>query len=102
MGCMAQRSPYAGKRPIGYPVIEISTANSLGDRFGDDAVSTTTVKLPVEALGDAELVRRMSKLPIDQQPFWLINWRALEAQRQNPQSFPLKPNTFIDGMMFQR
>lgn len=66
-------------------------------RFGDgEAGTTTTIRLPLEALGDAELVARLSKLPIDQQPFWLINWKALEANRNNPQTYPQRGNSFVD------
>lgn len=57
------------------------------------------MRLPIEAKGDRELVERLSKLPIDQQPFWLINWRALEEHRKNPQTFDQKPNVFIDPMV---
>ncbi|XP_049876213.1 uncharacterized protein LOC126373899 [Pectinophora gossypiella] len=100
VSCLGQRSPYAGRRPIGYPAISTTTttteAGDLGNRFGDSAPSTTTMRLPVEALGDRDLVDRLSKLPIDQQPFWFINWQALEAQRKNPQTYPQRPNGFVD------
>ncbi|XP_035443997.2 uncharacterized protein LOC118271859 [Spodoptera frugiperda] len=98
--CFAQRSPYAGRLPIGYPYIEPSTAApttaGLGNRFGDDVGTTTTIRLPLEALGDAELVRRLSKLPIEHQPFWLLNWRALEENRNRPQTYPQRGNSFIE------
>lgn len=64
--------------------------------FGES--NGTTPRLPLEAQGDRELVERLSKLPIDKQPFWFINWQALEAQRQNPQTYPQKPNSFIDNI----
>lgn len=59
-------------------------------RFGEDLV------LPIEAKGDRDLVERISKLPIDQQPFWYINWKALEEQRKNPQTYQERPNSFVD------
>ncbi|XP_004927084.2 uncharacterized protein LOC114252309 [Bombyx mandarina] len=96
--CSAQRSPYAGRQPIGFPAIQ-STAppeDALGNRFGDD-ISTTTIRLPIEALGDADLVNRLRKLPVDKQPFWLLNWLALEANRKNPQNFNQRPNSFLDN-----
>lgn len=62
--------------------------------FGE--VNATTQRLPIEANGDRDLVDRLSKLPIDNQPFWLINWQALEAHRENPQTYPQKPNPFLD------
>lgn len=57
-------------------------------------MTTTTQRLPVEALGDRELVDRLSKLPKDKQPFWLLNWQALEAMRENPQTYPQRPSHF--------
>ncbi|PZC74913.1 hypothetical protein B5X24_HaOG207043 [Helicoverpa armigera] len=103
MSCLAQRSPYAGRLPIGFPYVPPATApapsSDLSNRFGDaEAGTTTTIRLPLEALGDAELVQRLSKLPIDQQPFWLINWRALEQNRNNPQTYPQRENSFVDNV----
>lgn len=40
------------------------------------------------------MVDRLSKLPKDQQPFWLLNWQALEEQRKNPQTYPQRPSHF--------
>lgn len=52
--------------------------------------------MPIEANGDRDLIDRLSKLPIDKQPFWFINWQALEEHRKNPQSYPQRPNVFVD------
>ncbi|KPJ15634.1 hypothetical protein RR48_04851 [Papilio machaon] len=65
----------------------------LGNRFGEG----TTQRLPLEAQGDRDLVDRLSKLPLDKQPFWFINWQALEAHRQRPQSYPIRPNPFAQN-----
>ncbi|XP_072944569.1 uncharacterized protein [Epargyreus clarus] len=94
VAAMSQRSPYAGQRPIGYPTIETTstTPNPLGNRFGGDV---TTERLPIEALGDRELVNRLSKLPQDKQPFWYINWRALEDLRKNQNTYEQKENPFL-------
>ncbi|CAG9788638.1 unnamed protein product [Diatraea saccharalis] len=89
-----QRPTFAGSRPIGYPEVIKTTTEGLGNRFGED--DATTVRLPVEANGDRDLVDRLSKLPIDQQPFWFINWQAYEAHRKNPQTYPQKPNIFVN------
>ncbi|XP_026321320.1 uncharacterized protein LOC113231289 isoform X2 [Hyposmocoma kahamanoa] len=97
----AQRPWYAGSKPIGYPSSPENnapaTTDELQNKSGDDDSSTTTQSLPIEAQGDRDLVNRISKLPVDQQPFWYINWQALEAQRQNPQTWPHKPNGFSDN-----
>ncbi|CAH2092786.1 unnamed protein product [Euphydryas editha] len=98
--CASQRSPYAGRRPIGYPVLEITTSaarnDTLGNRFGENG-TTTTQRLPVEALGDRDLFNRLGQLPQDKQPFWVLNWQALEQHRQKPQSYPQKPNIFAQS-----
>ncbi|KOB70865.1 Antennal esterase CXE19 [Operophtera brumata] len=64
-------------------------------KFGEDDTPTTTIRLPLEALGDAELVKRLLNLPVDQQPFWLINWQALADNRANPQTFAQRENSFL-------
>lgn len=43
-----------------------------------------------------DLVNRISKLPVDKQPFWYINWKALEENRKHPQKYDQRPNVFID------
>ncbi|XP_047535515.1 uncharacterized protein LOC125069931 isoform X2 [Vanessa atalanta] len=96
--CASQRSPYAGRRPIGFPVIETTTLaspqnDSLGNRF-DTPENATTQRLPIEALGDRDLINRLGQFPQDKQPFWFINWQALEQHRQKPQSYPLRPSSF--------
>ncbi|CAH0589132.1 unnamed protein product [Chrysodeixis includens] len=95
VSCLAQKSPYAGRGPVGFPAVETTTADPLANRFGDSA-DNTPINLPIEALGDVELVKRLSRLPLDNQPFWLINWRALEANRRNPQTYPARANSFIE------
>ncbi|XP_072944753.1 uncharacterized protein [Epargyreus clarus] len=90
----SQRPSFAGTRPIGYPelVNRTTTPSGLVDKFGEE----TTQRLPIEANGDRDLVDRLSKLPIDKQPFWFINWQAYEANREKPQTYPLKPNPFVE------
>ncbi|XP_037301066.1 uncharacterized protein LOC119191266 isoform X2 [Manduca sexta] len=90
---LGQRPFFAGTKPIGYPETPNIT-DSLGDRFGE--VDGTTPRLPVEAHGDLAFIDRLSKLPVDKQPFWFINWQAYEAHRQNPQTYPQRPSSFND------
>ncbi|XP_024891571.1 collagen alpha-1(XXIV) chain-like [Temnothorax curvispinosus] len=37
--------------------------------------------LPVDAHGDIDLVNRIKTWPRDKQPFWYINWQAIQAHR---------------------
>lgn len=100
----AQRPSYAGFSPVGVPqlasrFIENSTSTSsttastttasteLANRNEEDGTSTsttTTMRLPVDARGDADLVNRISQWPRENQPFWFINAEHIEKHR-NPQ-----------------
>lgn len=65
----------------------------LGNRIGAEdtnasapAFSTTTQRtipfdLPVDAHGDIDLVNRIMTWPREKQPFWFINWQAIQAHR---------------------
>lgn len=101
---VSQRPFYAGLKPIGYPElaarfedneVPTTTQSSLGNRFGEDGqpITTTTIRLPVDALGDRELVDRISKWPRDKWPFWYANWRAIEEHRSRPAGNPINTNT---------
>lgn len=91
----AQRPPYAGQRPTGYKDrLEENNSGSnvavvpLDNRFGGGSgspvsasVAPTDANLPVAALGDAALVNTLNQRPADHRPFWLINYEAIEAQK---------------------
>ncbi|XP_012221456.1 paraneoplastic antigen Ma6E [Linepithema humile] len=65
----------------------------LGNRIGAGdanaaaapAFSPTTQRipfdLPIDAHGDIDLVNRIMTWPRDKQPFWFINWQAIQAHR---------------------
>lgn len=89
----AQRPFYAGLRPIGYPEVE---SNVLTNRFGENA------DLPIEARGDGNLINRFNQMPVDNRPFWYLNWRQYDDLRRNPQTYPQRPNGFIDRNTFRR
>ncbi|XP_013104091.2 uncharacterized protein LOC106084734 [Stomoxys calcitrans] len=77
------------------PNAENAGAVSFADRFGEtdgsnaisgSASTTSTTPNPVHPLdahGDQELINKLSKLPLDQQPFWFVNHKAIEAQRNS-------------------
>lgn len=84
---VAQRGSYAGVRPIAngikgpFPM----QATGLNNRFGDDDNSINgPQRLPVDALGDVNLVNKLSQRPLSHQPFWLLNYQQIEAHRDNP------------------
>lgn len=80
----AQRGSYAGVRPImnGIKGPFPTQQSGLNNRFGDDVDQKP---LPVDALGSYDLVNRLSQRPYYQQPFWLLNYEAIEAHRNQPQ-----------------
>ncbi|KAH9645330.1 hypothetical protein HF086_010294 [Spodoptera exigua] len=82
----AQRPFYAGLSPIGYPAVE---TDFISNRFGEDE------DFPIDARGDRNLINRLDALPVDNQPFWYLNWRQYENFRRNPQTYPQRPNNFI-------
>ncbi|KAL6417041.1 hypothetical protein ACFW04_014749 [Cataglyphis niger] len=74
--------------------------NLLGNRIGDNTPSTTIriipFDLPVDAHGDIDLVNRIKTWPRDKQPFWYINWQAIQAHRgdanNDAQPVQMQPN----------
>ncbi|KPI98643.1 hypothetical protein RR46_04616 [Papilio xuthus] len=102
---VCQRPSYAGSRPIGYPALEeipeeptsarVDSKMALGTTTMSTPIRTTTVRLPIEALGDRRLVETLLKLPLDKQPFWLLNWKKLEDNRTKPKTYPLKANSYL-------
>ncbi|XP_037719721.1 uncharacterized protein LOC119553416 [Drosophila subpulchrella] len=99
--------PYGAPQrpPVGVPVV-LPISNSapeqvpaVANRFGapDSQNATTTSptastaapvapvlnQLPVDAHGDREWVNYLSTLPVENQPFWFINYQAIEAHRNS-------------------
>ncbi|KAL5292712.1 hypothetical protein ACFFRR_011470 [Megaselia abdita] len=66
---------------------------SFGNRFGGntnsvDSINTVPSRLPYDAHGDAGLVNYLNRQPLDNRPFWLINYQAIEAHRNGSSLFP--------------
>lgn len=51
---------------------------SVNNRLGEDG---STEKIPVDARGDYDLVKRLEQWPREHRPFWLLNAEAIEAAR---------------------
>lgn len=81
-----------------FSVLNSKKTLTLHFSFGENNITTTTQRLPLEALGDKDLVDRLSKLPKDKQPFWLLNSQALDDQRKNPQTYPQRPSQFSESL----
>ncbi|XP_067613814.1 uncharacterized protein [Eurosta solidaginis] len=48
---------------------------------GEKADDGSSVRVPIDAKNDHELVAILNRMPVDQRPFWFINAAAIEAQR---------------------
>lgn len=108
----SQRPPYAGSSKP-YPAVlpqyldgqangaAGATGTSVGSRIdangstllGSAAVPSTTITtstippdLPVDALGDVDLVNRIKTWPREKQPFWFINWQQIQEHRGDTQN----------------
>ncbi|XP_060804853.1 uncharacterized protein LOC132902717 [Amyelois transitella] len=86
---IAQRPFYAGTGAIGYPQLD-NDAFQISNRFGEDE------PVPIQVKNDKKFVSNVEKLPIDNRPFWYINWQQYDAFRKQPQTWPQRPNNFID------
>lgn len=87
---LAQRSPYAGSRPNGYkdkfvPQVQVTQPTTSDSGLLNRVGGETTKRIPIEAMGDISGFNLLSQRPIEQQPFWLINYQHIEAHKQKPQ-----------------
>ena len=114
----AQRPPYAGSANR-YPVViprfreeqdaVVAAAFGSENRVGDSSAasevpatssststSTTTSTippdLPIDALGDINLVNRIKTWPKEKQPFWYINWKQIQEHRGDSSVREAQPN----------
>lgn len=64
----------------------LDTSSSDSIALGAAPVITTSTStippdLPVDALGNVDLVNRIKTWPREKQPFWYINWRQIQEHR---------------------
>ncbi|EDV52707.1 uncharacterized protein LOC6544129 [Drosophila erecta] len=81
----AQDSDFSVANRFGAENNPESTSQSTSSTAGSPATSVTPVlsQLPIDAHGDREWVNHLSQLPVEQQPFWFINYQAIEAHRNS-------------------
>ncbi|KAL0803278.1 hypothetical protein ABMA28_017243 [Loxostege sticticalis] len=75
--CFCQRPFYAGNKPIGFPEI-------ISPR-------------PSQLNGDDGYANMLNKLPVDQQPFWLLNKDKYIEHMKNPKTWPQRPSFFNEN-----
>jgi len=92
-------TPVVGPQPVYVPLPPRQQDNDIVSRFGApdestgnasaganataDGVNTTQQRLPLplDAHGDRQLVDQLSRIPVENRPFWFLNYQAIEAQR---------------------
>lgn len=84
MTAAAQRPSFAGTSPKGFPSLadrfkDPNDSATLENRIGE--ITSTTGRIPVDALGDGQLVNRLNQWPRENRPFWLLNADHIEASR---------------------
>ncbi|EDX11399.1 uncharacterized protein LOC6739019 [Drosophila simulans] len=86
--------PYGAPQrpPMGVPLVHPSTPEELSASYSPvnkaagfpTQTAPDNSRLPIDARGDRDWVNRLKQLPVDQQPFWLVNYQAIEAMRNSP------------------
>lgn len=77
-------TPVSGTEAVGSRID--SNSNSLpglGSSMAGAATTTSTIPpdLPVDAMGDVNLINRIKTWPREKQPFWFINWQQIQEHR---------------------
>lgn len=112
---LGQRPPFAGQRSNGYHDRLLNTNNPMPDRsvvpldnrFGGSPITTSgrsdipPERLPTAAIGDPTIVNTLNQRPIEQRPFWLINYEAIEAQKNTGPPGPT-PSAFGGSALTNR
>lgn len=91
----------------GTPVIG-TDSSLLGNRIdsGEGFAAAPTLStinpadLPVDARGDIDLVNRIKTWPRDKQPFWYINWQAIQAHRGDVNNSAQPAQTQLNARSF--
>lgn len=100
----AQAAQAAGAPEVQAAGVNASLVNRIGEgnvNTASQTIPTTTVMttttvpldLPVDAHGDVDLVNRIKTWPRDKQPFWYINWQAIQAHRGDVNNTAQQPQT---------
>ncbi|XP_016990804.1 uncharacterized protein LOC108052819 [Drosophila rhopaloa] len=65
------------------PIPSASSPNPPSNSTPGSSTTPVLGDLPVDAHGDREWVNYLSQLPVENQPFWFINYQAIEAHRNS-------------------
>lgn len=77
--------------------IDANEVSSSTGSLSTTVATTIPQDIPVDALGDIDLINKIKTWPREKQPFWFINWQQIQAHRgdaKNPaQPVQTQPNT---------
>nr|XP_012135215.1 PREDICTED: uncharacterized protein LOC100880895 isoform X2 [Megachile rotundata] len=97
---LSAASPTVGAAPASPTVANRIDANETSKLPGSSSTTSATTipqDIPVDALGDIDLINRIKTWPREKQPFWFINWQQIQAHRgdaNNPaQPVQTQPNS---------
>ncbi|KOC59839.1 hypothetical protein WH47_10468 [Habropoda laboriosa] len=70
-----------------------------GPAMTTTSTSTIPPDLPIDALGDINLVNRIKTWPRDKQPFWFINWQQIQEHRGDTRNkdIPTETQSYVTG-----
>ncbi|EFN86748.1 hypothetical protein EAI_15086 [Harpegnathos saltator] len=101
----AAQGPQGSQGATGFSSPDVGLSNRIDGSSGSNVITafptttSTTINpadLPVDAHGDVDLVNRIKTWPREKQPFWYINWQAIQAHRgdvsANAQVAQVQPN----------
>ncbi|CAK9804261.1 hypothetical protein ANTQUA_LOCUS3996 [Anthophora quadrimaculata] len=116
----SQRPPYAGsskpypavlpqyldeQAALGASPAAAETSGTVVDRLAASSNNSSMLEsamslaspipsdLPIDALGDINLINRIKTWPRDKQPFWFINWQQIQEHRGDSQNRGQPPET---------
>ncbi|KAL0123703.1 hypothetical protein PUN28_005899 [Cardiocondyla obscurior] len=91
----SQGNPTTGSAVLGNRIDSGDSSFTVGTASTQSTINPAD--LPVDAHGDIDLINRIKTWPRDKQPFWYINWQAIQAHRgdanNTAQPSQTQPNT---------
>lgn len=80
----AAAAPAAGTGAVGDIANRIDSSSTTFTTSPTASTTTTQIipsDLPVDALGDINLINKIKTWPREKQPFWFINWQQIQEHR---------------------
>ncbi|EDW70989.2 uncharacterized protein [Drosophila virilis] len=81
----AVNTPIAGipNAPSARPIASVGSFATARPIASVGGIRPVPNALPIDAHGDQDYVNHLSQLPVDNQPFWFLNYQAIESLRNS-------------------